>query len=204
MEMNVNEKDEPISELKELYTAKKYEECMKMCKEVLAKNQLNLQALLYMADINLELRNPEEVLHYCDTIIRAMENKMYYVWQMRGQALCLLKRYDEARKSFGEALGLIAKDDVNEGVFLWSLYAFASFISGEKERAFNLLDALEEELGWQGKFALIRGFMERVDGNTTEALTQFIEGSMAVEPTSKDYEESKEVFAREVFKTLKN
>lgn len=202
MGLNIDEKDNVNQELLALYSAKKYDECMAMCKDVLAKNPVNLQALLYMADINLELRNLEESLHYCDTIIRAKEDKIFFVWRMRGQALCLLKRYDEARKSFGEALGLIGKDDVKEGVYLWSLYALTSFVNGEKERAINLLDALEEELDWHGKFALIRGFIERADGNTDEALVHFIQGGMAVDPTSKDYEESKEVFATEVRKTL--
>lgn len=204
MELNIDKNDDVNKDLLALYSAKKYDECMEMCKEVLANNPLNLQALLYMADINLELRNPEEVLHYCDTIIRAKEDKIYFVWRMRGQALCLLKQYDEARKSFSEALGLISKDDVKEGVFLWSLYALTSFVNGEKERAINLLDALEEKLDWHGKFALIRGYIERADGNTTEALTQFIAGSMSIDPTSKDYEESKELYATEVRKTLMN
>jgi len=204
MELNTDESDNVNQKLLALYSAKKYDECMEMCKEVLAKNPLNLQALLYMADINLELRNPEEVLHYCDTIIRAKEDKIYFVWRMRGQALCLLKQYNEARTSFSEALGLISKDNVKEGVFLWSLYALTSFVNGEKERAINLLDALEEKLDWHGKFALIRGYIERADGNTTEALAHFIQGGMAVDPTSKDYEESKELYATEVRKTLDN
>lgn len=202
MTFNINEDDDVNKDLLALYSAKKYNECIKMCKEVLAENPLNLQALLYMADIHLEHRNLEESLHYCDTIIRAKEDKIFFVWRMRGQALCLLKRYDEARKSFSEALGLIGKDDVREGVYLWSLYALTSFMNGEKERAISLLDALEEKLDWHGKFALIRGYIERADGNTDEALIQFIQGSMAVDPTSKDYEESKEVFATEVRKTL--
>lgn len=202
MALNVNENDDVNKDLLALYSAKKYDECMEMCKEVLADNPLNLQALLYMADINLELRHLEETLHYCDTIIRAKEDKIFFVWRVRGQALCLLKQYDEARKSFSEALTLISKDDVKEGVFLWSLYALTSFMNGEKERAINLLDALEEKLNWHGKFSLIRGYIERADGNTDEALFQFIQGSMAIDPTSKDYDERTKLYANEIGRTL--
>ncbi len=202
MDLNINESDIANENLTGLYSSKQFDACMEECKKILVKNPTNLQALLYMADINLELRRGEETLHYCDTIIRAKEDRIYFVWQMRGQALCILKQYDEARTSFGEALGLIGKNALKEGVFLWSLYALSSFMNGEKERAMNLLDALEEELNWHGKFALIRGYIERADGNIDEALFQFIQGGMAADPTSKDYEESKEFYATEVRKTL--
>jgi predicted negative regulator of RcsB-dependent stress response len=75
-------------------------------------------------------------------------------------------------------------------------------MNGEKERAINLLDAIEEKMDWHGKFALIRGYMERAEGNTDEALMQFVQGSMSLKPDDTDYEESKELFASEVRKTL--
>lgn len=202
MTLNINDKEGVNKKLLALYSAKKYDECMEMCKDVLVKNPLNLQALLYMTDINLELGNAEEALHYSDIIIREKEDKIFFVWRMRGQALSLLKQYDDARKSFGEALALVGKHDEKEGVYLWSLYALTSFQNGEKERAIGLLDALEEKLNWHGKFALVRGYIERADGNIDEALMHFIQGGMAVDPTAKDYKETKEVFATEVRKTL--
>ncbi len=188
--------------LTDLYVAKNYEACMEMSKEILCSDPTNLQALLYMANISLEYKDLEDAIHYCDTIIHAKEDKIYFVWQVRGQALCLLKRYEEARESFGAALGLMSPESKREGIYLWSIYALTIFMDGDKERAFNLLDALEEKLDWHGKFSLIRGFIERADGNTTEALTQFIAGGMNIDPTSKDYEESKKVFATEIYKTV--
>lgn len=200
---NLNVSDSDFNQaLTDLYVAKNYEACMEMSKEILCADPTNLQALIYMANISLEYKDLEDAIHYCDTIINAKEDKIYFVWQVRGQALCLLKRYEEARESFGTALGLMSPESKQEGIYLWSIYALTIFMDGDKERAFNLLDALEEKLDWHGKFSLIRGFIERADGNTDEALFQFIQGSMAIDPTSKDYKESREVFAHEVHKTL--
>lgn len=197
--MSLNPDDHEFDKgLTELYSAKKYDECLEACKVKLDENPLNLQALLYMADINLRNRELEDCIHYCDTINRAVDERIFYVWNWRGQALCLQKKYNESQDSFEQAIKYNPADRDS-----WSYLALTFFMQGKTDVSLTLLDKVEEKVEeLKGQFTMVRGFIERADGNTNEALMQFIQGGMAVDPTSKDYEESKEVYAQQVRETL--
>ena len=76
-------------------------------------------------------------------------------------------------------------------------------MQGKGYLSITLLDKVEEKLEeLRGQFTLVRGYIERADGNADEALMQFLQGGMSVDLTADDAEESKEVFAREVRRTL--
>lgn len=197
--MSLNPEDHEFDQvLTDLYTAKQYTECVVACKEKLKEKPLNLQALLYMADISLEKHELDDCIHYCDTIIRGVDERIFYVWCWRGQALCLQTKYDEAVDSFEQSLKYNpAHSDT------WSFLALTLFVQDKKAVAIQMLDMVEEKIAeLKGCFTIARGYIERADGNRDEALMQFIQGSMTMDPTSKDYEENKEVFATEVRKTL--
>lgn len=197
--MSLNPDDHEFDqELTNLYTAKKYDECLEVSKEKLKSNPLNLQALLYMATISLENRELDDCIHYCDTIIRGVDERFYLAWTWRGQAQCLQKKYKEAEDSFEQAIKYNPSHKDT-----WSYLALTLFMEGKKDVAITLLDKVEEKIDeLQGRFTLVRGYIERADGNTDEALMQFLQGGMSVDSTAEDADESKEVFAREVHRTL--
>lgn len=198
--MSLNPDDHEFdAELTALYSAKEYDTCLAESQKKLSENPLNLQALLYIADISLRNRELNDCIHYCDTIIQAIEDRIFYVWSWRAQALCLQKKYKEAEDSFEQAIKYDPKNTET-----WSHLALTLFMQGKKDVAMELLRRVEEKLECPSKFAMVRGFIERADGNTDEALVHFLEGGMAVDPTSPDYDESKEVYAREARKTLED
>ena len=196
--MSINLDDHKFdNKLVKLYTAKHYDECIKDCKETLSDNPLHLQALLYMASISLEKDDLEDCVHYCDTIIQGIGDQFFYVWSWRGQALCTLKRYKESEDGFEQA---IMYDPENTET--WSHLAMTFYIQGKKDIAMVLLEKVEEKLECYGKFAMVKGFIERHDGNTDEALMHFLQGGMSADPTAKDYDENKKAFAKQVRETL--
>ena len=78
-------------------------------------------------------------------------------------------------------------------------------MQGKKDVAMTILEKVEEKVdGLKGQFTMVKGFIERADGNTDEALMQFIQGGMSADPKADDYEESKEVYAKQVRETLGN
>jgi len=183
--------------LVKLFSSEKYDECFEGCKKKLIKDPLDLQALLYMANISLDRRKLDDCIHYCDTIIQGVDERIYYVWSCRGQALCLQKKYKESEESYMQAIQYN-----RTSTEIWSYMALTIFMQDRKDSAMSLLDIVEEKLECHNKFTMVRGFIERADGNIDDALIHFIEGGMAVDPTADDYNESKEVYAREVRKTV--
>jgi len=49
---------------------------------------------------------------------------------------------------------------------------------------------------------MARGFIERAGGNTDEAFIHFLQGGMAVDLNSKDYEENRDAYFKEIRRTL--
>jgi hypothetical protein len=64
------------------------------------------------------------------------------------------------------------------------------------------LDTVEEKHNLIGKFSMARGFIERAGGNTDEAFIHFLQGGMAVDLNSKDYEENRDAYFKEIRRTL--
>ncbi len=194
--MDLNVDDMPVDDdLKELFSANQPEACKERCKIILANDPLNMQALLYMAYITVDHGEPEEAVRYCDTIIHGIEDRIFFVWNVRGRALALVGRYEEAKKSFMKSLSL---RPTHEETYLF--LALLHYLTGNKELAFGILDLVEIELQGSELVAYVRGLIEKYDGNTTEALVHFVFGEANLDPTSPDYEHTRELFAREVGK----
>jgi len=72
--MSIDPKDFKFDKsLVKLFSSKRYDECFEGCKKKLIKDPLDLQALLYMANISLDRRELDDCIHYCDTIIQGVE-----------------------------------------------------------------------------------------------------------------------------------
>lgn len=194
--MDLNVDDMPVdNELKELFSTDQHEACKERCKILLSKDPLNMQALLYMAYITVDHGEPAESVRYCDTIILGVEDRLFFIWNVRGRALALVGRYDEAKKSFMKSLSL---RPTHQETYLF--LAFVHYLTGNKEHAFAILDLVEIELQRSELVAYVRGLIEKYDGNTTEALVHFVFGEVNLDPASPDYERTRELFAREVGK----
>ena len=196
--IRMNYKDMEVDErLKELYSLKEYDQCLEACKEKLTENPLNLQALIYSADIHHKQKDFEACIHYCDTIIRGVDDQISFAWLWRAQSQSALKQYEDAQESYDKAVMYDPTD-----IETWSFLALNFYMKGEKDIAMVLLDKIEKKLEQPGAFAMVRGHIERADGNKDDAFMHFLEGEMAADPTSPKYEEEKEVFARLARKTL--
>lgn len=194
--LNINDDDFDEALLK-LWTDKDYDACAAHATEVLQTNPLHFQALIYLAKIEYERDNFEQSLHYCDTIIQGKEDKIFLVWEVRARSLTRLKRYKEATESFKTALQF---DPSNAP--LWCELCITLFVDGRKELAMNLLDHVEEKLGHKSCFSLARGYIERADGNTTDAFLHFKAAESTLDPKSPDYEENRELYDKEARATL--
>ena len=196
--MSIDLNDHPIDEkLLKLFSAEEYDLCINRCRLILTEDRLHLQALLYMAQISLEKRDYNDCLQYCDTVLQEVEEHLVYVWYWRGQALCLLRKYDDGIDSFKRALWYNP-----ENIHAWSQIAVTLFQQGKKDFAMLFLDTVEEKHNLIGKFSMARGFIERAGGNTDEAFIHFLQGGMAVDLNSKDYEENRDAYFKEIRRTL--
>ncbi len=198
--MSINCDDHEVDErLLELHKNKKdYKHCIEASREFLKKNPLHLQALMYIAELSLDNRDDlDECVRCCDTILQGVSDEIYLAWMWKGLALALQTKHKEAEGCFLEALKYTPHDPT-----LWSYFALMKYMQHGKDTALYVLDTAEKEFSLEGKFALVRGYIERTDGNTDEALIQFLQGGMSVDPNSERYEADKGLYASEVRKTL--
>lgn len=197
--MSIKYDDHAVDEhLLELHQKKDYKGCIEASRVLLQKNPLHLQALMYIAELNLDHREDlDECIRCCDTILQGISDVLYVVWNWKGLALALQGNHKEAEGCFLEALKYTPHDAA-----LWSYFALMKYMQHGKDTALYVLDTAETEFSLEGKFTLARGYIERTDGNTDEALMQFLQGGMSVDPGSESYEEDRGLYAREVRKTL--
>lgn len=163
-------------EVIELFTNRKIkaDECMKACKEILAREPRNAAIKLYIGIILFEAKQHAEALSYFVDITENVP-MIYPAWQYRGMCESQLRNFADSRNSYLQLSILQPKD-----AYIMCFVALTFFMEDNPETAFYFLEEMLKNDRVEKPDVLVwfRAFLEEHMGNKEDALMHYIESQM--------------------------